>query len=351
MNYYLACFKKYADFKGRAQRAEYWYFVLFNSLISFAINFFGFFGIDSKIVLGLAILYVLATFIPSLAVLVRRLHDTGHSGWWFFIVLIPLIGVIILFVFLVSDSASGSNEYGANPKAPPVPQPPVPTPYQFTATPIANQINQISSAKEPTSSGGRNVKITLLVISLIVVALGARLVWAYFQVKDDMIKAFNVAPLVVTPIDTYSSIVSAEVSSARDKTSDIAVRSELDSIRAASTVLYSTYGNRYNTDKKTQVRGADCGGTQVLNTIFADTNIASSLSRIKKINGGLGLYCNLLADGSEYAIVAPLKSAGYACLDSTGALKTTQGAGMVAYTALSGTATAALTNDVDVTCN
>lgn len=117
MSWYLGVFKKYADFNGRARRKEYWMFTLFNFIVTVILL-----GIDS-VILGsesgagfLSGIYGLAVIVPSLAVLVRRLHDTGRSGWWVFINLIPFVGSIILLVFLVSDSAAGANEYGANPK-------------------------------------------------------------------------------------------------------------------------------------------------------------------------------------------------------------------------------------------
>jgi uncharacterized membrane protein YhaH (DUF805 family) len=65
---------------------------------------------------GILGLYGLAVFIPSLAVGVRRLHDTGRSGWWLLISLVPIIGIIVLIVFLVQDSQNGTNQYGENPK-------------------------------------------------------------------------------------------------------------------------------------------------------------------------------------------------------------------------------------------
>lgn len=112
MNYYLTVLKKYAQFGGRAQRAEYWYFFLFNILISIVVSV-----IDKVIGTGfLGTIYALALFIPGLAVGVRRLHDTNRSGWWILISLIPLIGIIWLIVLLAMDSDSGENQYGPNPK-------------------------------------------------------------------------------------------------------------------------------------------------------------------------------------------------------------------------------------------
>ncbi len=114
MNWYLAVLKKYAIFSGRAQRAEYWYFCLFNIIISIALGF-----IDG--VLGtpgiLGLIYSLGVLLPAIAVTVRRLHDTSRSGWWILIGLVPIIGLIVILVFMVQDSKEGENQYGSNPKA------------------------------------------------------------------------------------------------------------------------------------------------------------------------------------------------------------------------------------------
>ena len=113
MNRYLGCWKKYAEFSGRARRQEFWMFFLFNFLAFFALGI-----VDVLLGTSCALcgLYNLAAIIPGLAVIVRRLHDTDHSGWWYWIGLIPLIGFIVLLVFLCSDSKPGENRFGANPK-------------------------------------------------------------------------------------------------------------------------------------------------------------------------------------------------------------------------------------------
>ncbi|MFM6323452.1 MAG: DUF805 domain-containing protein [Microcystis panniformis] len=113
MNWYLEVLKKYAVFNGRARRKEYWMFFLFNIIIAFVLDFVeGLVG--SPGVIGL--LYSLAVLIPGIAVSVRRLHDTERSGWWLLIAFVPIIGDIVLLVFMVQDSKSGQNQYGANPK-------------------------------------------------------------------------------------------------------------------------------------------------------------------------------------------------------------------------------------------
>ena len=119
MEWYLKVVKEnYANFDGRARRKEYWMFVLFNMIFAFIAaildNMLGTAGPAGYGVLyGI---YVLAVFIPGLAVGVRRLHDVGKSGWMFFVVLIPLIGAIWLLVLALTDSNPGENEYGVNPK-------------------------------------------------------------------------------------------------------------------------------------------------------------------------------------------------------------------------------------------
>ena len=119
MDWYLSVWKKYAVFSGRAQRAEYWYFVLFNCLAIIGLviidSITGSFDDDAGIGL-LSGLYYLGVLLPSLAVTVRRLHDTGRSGWWMLIALLPFLGGLILLFFAVQDSQPGGNQYGLNPK-------------------------------------------------------------------------------------------------------------------------------------------------------------------------------------------------------------------------------------------
>ena len=120
-------FENYANFSGRARRAEYWYFVLANFILlmpAYLIGIAGTFSGSSLLSLaGFGIYGVVAigTFIPSLAVAVRRLHDINKSGWFYFIVLIPLIGAIVLLVWFFTDGDRHTNEFGEDPKSP-VPQ-------------------------------------------------------------------------------------------------------------------------------------------------------------------------------------------------------------------------------------
>lgn len=89
------CFTKYADFNGRATRPEYWWFVLFVVLGGIVLSFF------SAVLAGI---FSLATLLPSIAAATRRLHDTQRSGWWQLIGLVPVIGLVVLLVFLAQDS-------------------------------------------------------------------------------------------------------------------------------------------------------------------------------------------------------------------------------------------------------
>ena len=119
MNWYLHVLKNYATFSGRARRKEYWIFFLISALISIVLTLLdillGTYSVEYEAGLFSG-LYSLLILIPSIAVVVRRLHDTDRSGWWILISLIPLIGVIVLFVFICLDSQPGTNRFGANPK-------------------------------------------------------------------------------------------------------------------------------------------------------------------------------------------------------------------------------------------
>jgi uncharacterized membrane protein YhaH (DUF805 family) len=120
MNWFMTAVKKYATFSGRSQRSEYWYFLLFYMIIYIVLavvdGITGSFSAKSGVGL-LTGIFSLAMLLPSLAVTVRRLHDTDRSGWWILIGLIPLIGRIVLLLFLVHDSGTGANRFGENPKA------------------------------------------------------------------------------------------------------------------------------------------------------------------------------------------------------------------------------------------
>ena len=111
----LVVLERYAQFEGRAGRAEYWWFVLADFLLIVRAQRA---GAGRERVLVLYFVAALALLVPSLAVAIRRLHDTGRSGWLLLIGLVPLVGWIILIVFLAADSTPGSNEYGVTAPGP-----------------------------------------------------------------------------------------------------------------------------------------------------------------------------------------------------------------------------------------
>jgi uncharacterized membrane protein YhaH (DUF805 family) len=126
MNWYIDVLKKYAQFDGRARRKEYWMFALFNLLIEMA--FLLVVGLaaatmshsdnpgSALLVLIPFYLYGFAIIVPALAVTIRRLHDTGKSGWFVLLGFVPIVGGIIVLVFMCQDSQAGPNEFGPNPK-------------------------------------------------------------------------------------------------------------------------------------------------------------------------------------------------------------------------------------------
>mgnify|MGYP000043254482 FL=1 len=113
MQWYLKVLTQYADFNGRARRQEYWMFFLVNLIITIAIGFVeGSLGSAG----ALGVIYSLAVFIPFIAVSMRRLHDTGRSGWWLFIGFIPLVGSLVLLIFMLLQGVAETNDYGEDPK-------------------------------------------------------------------------------------------------------------------------------------------------------------------------------------------------------------------------------------------
>ncbi|WP_323041965.1 DUF805 domain-containing protein [Gemmobacter sp.] len=107
------CFSKYVTFSGRARRAEYWWFILFTTIVSFVLQLLdGSFSGEPGIISGV---WGLATFLPSLAAASRRLHDIDRTAWWLLIILVPLIGWIVLIVFFATPGTRGPNRFGADP--------------------------------------------------------------------------------------------------------------------------------------------------------------------------------------------------------------------------------------------
>ncbi|WP_010198504.1 DUF805 domain-containing protein [Bacillus sp. m3-13] len=120
MHWYLEGFRNYFNFSGRAGRKEYWIFTLVHSVIFWVIPMFiAYFFQDSEIIVGIFglfyLIFILGTIIPVISINVRRLHDIGKSGWWYLIILIPIVGGIILFVFACIESEH-DNKYGPNPR-------------------------------------------------------------------------------------------------------------------------------------------------------------------------------------------------------------------------------------------
>lgn len=122
--YFREVLRKYSIFTGRSRRKEYWYYFIVNVLIAIGLSIIGsilksLLGTD---VIGnaMGIIFTLALLVPGTAVTIRRLHDTGRSGWWILISLIPFVGAIILLVLLAADSQPGENKYGPNPKGVPI---------------------------------------------------------------------------------------------------------------------------------------------------------------------------------------------------------------------------------------
>lgn len=153
--YYLTSFRKYADFTGRAVRSEYWYFVLFNFIISIALSYFDrLFGSGSTFGSGiLSIIFSLGILLPGIAVAVRRLHDIGKSGLWILLAFIPIIGWIWLIVLYISESAPGDNEYGPNQGGSSGTQPPTsPTPPPQSNPPSqSTPLTQTTPPDQPTN--------------------------------------------------------------------------------------------------------------------------------------------------------------------------------------------------------
>ena len=123
MQWYLKVMRdNYANFNGRARRKEYWmftlFFLLFALLAGFVIGILSAVGETvAMIAIILAVVWYLAHLVPSLAVTVRRLHDTGKSGWFYLLAIIPYIGGLIIFIFTVIEGDKGDNKYGPDPKA------------------------------------------------------------------------------------------------------------------------------------------------------------------------------------------------------------------------------------------
>jgi uncharacterized membrane protein YhaH (DUF805 family) len=121
MNGYQSAMSKYFVFQGRSSRSEYWVFVFVYILIGIAAQildmFLGTYSPGGEVGL-VGALVGLVHLIPSIAVAVRRLHDTDRTGWWLLIILVPLVGFIVLLIFFVLPSTPGKNRFGPPPVDP-----------------------------------------------------------------------------------------------------------------------------------------------------------------------------------------------------------------------------------------
>ncbi|MDO8913046.1 MAG: DUF805 domain-containing protein [Phenylobacterium sp.] len=133
MDLMLQPLRKYADFNGRARRSEYWLFALFVALVQMAAGILSWFvGGDlsrdafatpaSAVIALIYFGFCLYILIPSLAVSFRRLHDSGRTAWWLLLGLIPILGQLVLLIFMILDGTPGDNRYGASPKGPASPE-------------------------------------------------------------------------------------------------------------------------------------------------------------------------------------------------------------------------------------
>ncbi len=133
-------FSKYADFSGRASRQEYWMFMLSVGVFYLLCTIMAAAGsVFAALTMIILILFGIAAFIPGIALFIRRLHDTGRSGAWWFISFIPLIGPIVLLVFLATEGDAGVNQYGPNPKT------------NDSEEPIQARENNVSRENNPSS--------------------------------------------------------------------------------------------------------------------------------------------------------------------------------------------------------
>lgn len=119
MSWYIEALRKYGTVRGRSRRREYWTFVLVNVLVFVVFTAIqgARLGVTVNLILAVVeTLFFLAILVPSLTVAIRRLHDTGRSGWWLLIGLVPIIGQIFLLVLFLLDGEPGENRFGPNPK-------------------------------------------------------------------------------------------------------------------------------------------------------------------------------------------------------------------------------------------
>ncbi len=114
MVFYFTVLRKYAVFAGRARLKEYWMYVLISAVVVLVLGIVN--GLMGADVPALPVYYSLAVVLPSLAVTVRRLHDTDRSGWWLLILLVPIVGAIVILVFMATPGGETANRFGASPQ-------------------------------------------------------------------------------------------------------------------------------------------------------------------------------------------------------------------------------------------
>ena len=115
MNWYMQALKRWNDFNGRSRRKEYWFFLLFNVIAAAVLSIIDMFTGTYNATTGIGLLsgiYALVMLVPGIAVTIRRLHDTGRSGWWLLLMLVPLIGPLVLLYWYVQPSQEGASQFG-----------------------------------------------------------------------------------------------------------------------------------------------------------------------------------------------------------------------------------------------
>lgn len=118
MSSYFICLGRYATFRGRATRVEFWGFTIVNAILLFAL---GYFYLNAQaehqtIATTLFLIYAIMTLCPALAVMSRRWHDRGRTGKWLLLNLVPVVGTVVTLFFMAGDGEEGTNEYGRNPR-------------------------------------------------------------------------------------------------------------------------------------------------------------------------------------------------------------------------------------------
>lgn len=152
MRSYFDGLLRYFEFSGRSTRAQYWLFSLFSALLAvvavFADSYLSGIPIQAQVWGPLSVFVGLFTAIPGVTVTVRRLHDIGRSGWWYFITMVPIVGIIVLLVWMCWPSDDYSNDYGPHPRdGQPAPR------QRPTYSTIPRQVRMGSNAGRPPSIG------------------------------------------------------------------------------------------------------------------------------------------------------------------------------------------------------